>query len=78
MIEAVKPLHETAVRSIVVRLYECEGAGGYAAMDFAPYVCAAAETDLLEEGAQEVPVPQATLYFKPFEVKTLVLTYEKP
>lgn len=75
IIESVKPLHETAARALVVRLYECEGAADHADLHFAPYIRSAALTDLLEENEQPVEVPMCTYSFRPFEIKTLVLTY---
>ena len=73
IVESVKPLHETADRAVIVRLYECEGGRTPVKLRFAPYVRSVCETDLLEEA----PVPVSNeLVFGPFEIKTLLLRYE--
>ncbi|MBR6748035.1 MAG: alpha-mannosidase [Clostridia bacterium] len=72
MIESVKPLHETAERAMVVRLYECEGGRTSVKLRAAPYITAAYETDLLEENPVSV---QNEMVFGPFEIKTLILHY---
>lgn len=72
VIESVKPLHETAARALVVRLYECEGGRTQTALHYAGYIRSAEETDLLEENG--TPAGDM-LTFGPFEIKTLVLHY---
>lgn len=75
IIESVKPLHESAERALVVRMYECEGAADHVELHFAPYIKTVQETDLLEENGKLVSVPCAVYTWKPFEIKTFVLTY---
>ncbi|MBQ8585248.1 MAG: alpha-mannosidase, partial [Butyricicoccus sp.] len=72
IVESVKPLHETADRALVVRLYECEGGRTPVKLRFAPYIQSVCETNLLEENA--VPAGEE-LVFGPFEIKTLLLRY---
>lgn len=72
IIEAVKPLHETAARTLAVRLYECEGSKTNCAFSLAPYVTAAEQSNLLEEPFAPL---SDTLIFRPFEIKTLLLHY---
>lgn len=73
LVEAVKPLHETAERAMVVRLYECEGARAVCHLRLAPYVTRAVHASLLEEAGEEAQTMQV---FRPFEIKTLILYYQ--
>ncbi|MDR2134985.1 MAG: glycosyl hydrolase-related protein, partial [Treponema sp.] len=75
--EAVKPCEDTQ-RAYIVRLYECEGATAAAALDI-PGAKEITETNLLEEPAGEMAAGvrggHVSLRFRPFEIKTLKVSY---
>ncbi|MDR2177277.1 MAG: glycosyl hydrolase-related protein [Treponema sp.] len=75
--EAVKPCEDTQ-RAYIVRLYECEGSTTPAVLDI-PGAKEITETNLLEEPAGElaggVRGSRVTLCFRPFEIKTLKVSY---
>jgi alpha-mannosidase len=72
--EAIKPCEDTQ-RAYIVRLYECEGSTAPAVLDI-PGAKEIAETNLLEEvNGTVVKGGRVSLCFRPFEIKTLRVTY---
>ncbi|KPV50194.1 hypothetical protein SE17_28380 [Kouleothrix aurantiaca] len=76
IVEAVKRAEDGG--DLVVRLYEAEGRGASARVQFGPPLRAAAEATLLEEAQAALDVSEngVALQFRPFEIKTLRLTVE--
>lgn len=73
IVEAVKWAEDQD--ALVVRAYEASRTGTHATFDFGIPVASAEETNLLEEEAQPIEVDDDSvrLYFKPFEIKTLLV-----
>ena len=72
--ETVKPCEEEQ-NAFILRLYECEGAFGYAAITV-PGANKITETDILEEqNGESLEGDSIRLAFKPFEIKTLKIEY---
>ena len=73
IVEAVKWAEDA--EAFVVRLYEAGRTGAWATVRFGVPVASVAETNLLEEDGVSIKVDDAEvrLYFKPFEIKTLVV-----
>jgi alpha-mannosidase len=71
IVEAVKMAEDSD--ALVIRLYECAHAGARARVRLELAVSAAAEVNLLEEGAHPLPMRdgEVELTFRPFEIKTL-------
>ncbi|MBR7092950.1 MAG: alpha-mannosidase [Clostridia bacterium] len=61
----------------IVRCYEAGRMGTFANFRFDPCVRTVEEVDLLEEKTADVPLEEgkATVYFKPFEIKTFKLAF---
>ena len=59
--------------AFVIRLYEAEGSGAYTVLTFSAPVESVEETNMLEEEARNLPLQdrRVSLYFRPFEIKTL-------
>ena len=74
IIETVKPC-EDAQNACIVRLYEAEGT--YASCKLVPgfAVTKAEETNMLEEPKAELNANDIALTFRPFEIKTIKLSY---
>jgi alpha-mannosidase len=75
VIETLKPCEDSA-HAFIVRLYEAEGAYTHASVQlgFAPK--SVEETNMLEEKVEELPAAGSIrLTFRPFEIKTLRITY---
>ena len=74
IIETVKPC-EDAQNACIVRLYEAEGT--YASCKLVPgfAVTKAEETNMLEEPKAELNANEIALTFRPFEIKTIKLSY---
>ena len=75
VIETVKPCEDSA-HAFIVRVYEAEGAYTHTdlRLGFAPK--AVELTNMLEEKVQELPAAGSVkLTFRPFEIKTLKITY---
>jgi alpha-mannosidase len=72
--EAIKPC-EDAGKAYIIRLYECEGARAAAVLDI-PGAKEIAETNLLEETTGGVTKgSRISLEFRPFEIKTIKVSY---
>lgn len=75
IVETVKPL-EKQEKGFILRLYEAEGASGAVTVTFGFPVKGIAQTNMLEEIEKEYEAAQqACLTFRPFEIKTLKITY---
>lgn len=75
IVETVKPAEDTG-RSYVLRLYEAEGTQTIADLSFGLPVTGIEETNMLEETKEVLGAEQEiTLTFKPFEIKTLKVSY---
>jgi alpha-mannosidase len=74
VVEAVKKAEDSA--STVVRLYEAAHASAHAVVRFANKMKTVAETDLMEEEFRLLASDTATveLDFKPFEIKTIIVS----
>ena len=61
----------------IVRCYEAGRMGTFANFRFDPCVRTVEEVDLLEEKTADIPLEEgkATVYFKPFEIKTFKLAF---
>ncbi len=79
IVEAVKPLEdsiETGEKAYILRIYEAEGCYTHANVSFGFTPKAAAITNMLEEVKETLPAEQTLkLTFKPFEIKTLKISY---
>lgn len=74
-VEAVKPC-EDAQRAFIVRMYEAEGTFTNAKVNFFDGAKSVKITNMLEEEQGEVEsIAPAKLQFRPFEIKTLKVTY---
>lgn len=74
-VEAVKPC-EDAQRAFIVRMYEAEGTFTNAKVSFFDGAKSVKITNMLEEDQGEVEsIAPAKLQFRPFEIKTLKVTY---
>lgn len=74
-VEAVKPC-EDAQRAFIVRMYEAEGTFTNAKVSFFGGAKSVKITNMLEEEQGEVEsIAPAKLQFRPFEIKTLKVTY---
>ena len=74
-VEAVKPC-EDAQRAFIVRMYEAEGTFTNAKVSFFDGAKSVKITNMLEEEQSEVEsIAPAKLQFRPFEIKTLKVTY---
>ena len=74
-VEAVKPC-EDAQRAFIVRMYEAEGTFTNAKVTFFDGAKSVKITNMLEEDQGEVEsIAPAKLQFRPFEIKTLKVTY---
>lgn len=74
-VEAVKPC-EDAERALIVRMYEAEGTFTTADVRFFDGAKSVKITNMLEEEQSEVEsIAHAKLQFRPFEIKTLKVTY---
>ena len=74
-VEAVKPC-EDAQRAFIVRMYEAEGTFTNAKVSFFDGTKSVKITNMLEEEQGEVEsIAPAKLQFRPFEIKTLKVTY---
>jgi alpha-mannosidase len=74
--EAIKPCEDTQ-KAYIVRLYECEGSTARTVLDI-PGAKEIAETNLLEEPDDKagcVRGGRASLCFRPFEIKTVKVSY---
>ena len=76
IVEAVKPAEDDS-GAVVLRLYECEGSKTATDLTLSAPVKKAELTNLLEDVQGEVPVDgkKLTLFFRPFEIKTIKLTF---
>ena len=75
VVETIKPC-EDSERAFIVRLYEAEGTRTHASVQlgFAPK--AVAETNMLEEHTADLPAAaNFRLTFRPFEIKTVKVSY---
>ncbi len=74
-VEAVKPC-EDAEKAYIVRLYEAEGTYTNATVSFAENAKHAQITNMLEEVQSDLPDGDTyALTFRPFEIKTIKVTY---
>lgn len=74
-VEAVKPC-EDAQRAFIVRMYEAEGTFTNAKVSFFDGAKSVKITNMLEEEQGEIEsIAPAKLQFRPFEIKTLKVTY---
>jgi alpha-mannosidase len=74
-VEAVKPC-EDAEKAYIVRLYEAEGTYTNATVSFAENAKHAQITNMLEEVQSDLPDGDSyALTFRPFEIKTIKVTY---
>ncbi len=73
VVAAVKKAEDSD--DIIVRLYEAGKVGGYSRLTFGFQVESVSEVDLLEENPVAVSIDEAgiELFFKPFEIKTLLV-----
>ncbi len=71
IIETIKWAEEA--EAFVVRLYEAERSGTTAVLQFGPKIESVEETNMLEEESRALRVKsgRVSLYFRPFEIKTL-------
>lgn len=75
IIEAVKPCEEEE-RAYIMRLYDAEGTYTNTTLTLDGHVKAAELTNMLEETAGTLPASNRIgLVFKPFEIKTVKITY---
>lgn len=75
IIEAVKPMEDNH-RAFLVRLYEAEGAATRAQLNLNIDPIAVCETNLLEEEQDQLPAQRGvSLTFRPFEIKSVKITY---
>ena len=75
VIETIKP-SEDGGRCYILRAYEAAGQYANATFAFSHDITALHETNLLEEPLQQLPTANAcTLAFKPFEIKTIRVSY---
>jgi alpha-mannosidase len=75
IIEAVKPC-EDEEKAYILRLYDAEGTYTNAALNINGKIKEAALTNMLEETLETLPVSNCiNLVFKPFEIKTVKITY---
>lgn len=75
IVETVKPA-ENAGRAMILRVYEAEGSADRAVVKFGFPVTALAETNMLEEIQTEyAPAQELALTFRPFEIKTIRVSY---
>ncbi len=79
IVEAIKPLEdsiESGEKAYILRIYEAEGCYANADISFGFEAKAIAETNMLEEVLKELPAANhVSLTFKPFEIKTLKVSY---
>lgn len=81
IVETVKPLEEKAgnqarTRDFILRLYEAEGAADTVTLNFGIPVKNVAVANMLEEVQEDLgSVQQPALNFRPFEIKTLKVSY---
>lgn len=73
-VEAVKPC-EDAENAFIVRVYEAEGAYTKTKMSFFEGAKKVSVTNMLEEEIEELCVNDVKLTFRPFEIKTLKVSY---
>ena len=76
IIETIKPC-EDAERALILRVYESEGTRTKAVLGTSEAFAEAFETNMLEEVQAALPMQQhkLELSFRPFEIKTIKLTY---
>ena len=75
IVETVKPCEDTE-RAFIVRMYEAEGAFTNARVSFFDGAKSVKVTNMLEEEQSEVAdFAPAALSFRPFEIKTIKVTY---
>jgi len=76
IVETVKRAEEG--NECVIRLYECFGRRGEVRLEFAETIKAAVETNLLEGERRPVEADGrcVTLFVKPYEIRTLMLSWE--
>ena len=75
IIEAIKPC-EDSEKAYIVRLYEAEGAYTNAVFDAVDGATKVEVTNMLEEVQNELTgVKDIALTFRPFEIKTLKVSY---
>jgi alpha-mannosidase len=73
IIESVKAPEDGTPGELILRLYECLGGKSRTTLHFHRALRAAAQTDMLEENPQILPVQgcDIDLEFRPFEIKTI-------
>jgi alpha-mannosidase len=73
IIESVKAPEDGASGELTLRLYECLGGKSRTTLHFRRELCAAVQTDMLEENPVVLPVQgrDIELEFRPFEIKTI-------
>ncbi len=75
IVEAVKPC-EDGEKAYIVRMYEAEGTYTHTDVSFAAAAKTVSITNMLEEVLSELPAADTyKLDFKPFEIKTVKVTY---
>ena len=74
IVEAVKPAEDDS-GAVVLRLYECEGSKTRTDLTLSAPIKKAQLTNLLEDVQGELPADggKLTLFFRPFEIKTIKL-----
>ena len=76
MIETLKPAYDEE-NGIVLRMYEAKGCAGYTKLILPPQVKHAYACNMLEEKESrkklEIADNTIKLYFRPFEIKTVLL-----
>lgn len=77
IIETIKPAEGDATNCYILRIYEAEGCASHAEISFGHSVKSVEETNMLEEKLEDVPVCEnkVALSLRPFEIKTLRVTY---
>ncbi len=78
VIEAVKQAEDS--NAVIVRLYEAEHRAAKATVRFGFPVTAAQEVNLVERPLRSLPVydNSVTLDFRPFEIKTIAVSFQQP
>ena len=75
IVESIKPC-EDAQKAFIARLYECEGAYTHTGISVFDGAKKVEVTNMLEEPTGEIIAPDnAVLTFRPFEIKTLKISY---
>ena len=74
IVECIKPCEDTE-KAFIVRMYECEGAFTNCALNIFDGAKRCEITNMLEESQSEIALDGAEVTFRPFEIKTLKISY---